>query len=168
MVTQIDVVVGDITKIAADAIVNAAKESLMGGGGVDGAIHRAAGPELREACVPLAPCPVGKARVTLGFNLPARYVVHTVGPVWRCGAAGEGELLAACYRNSLEAAAEVGARSIVFPGISTGIYGYPIDLANIVAVASIREYVATNPDTFDLVALIWLTEAEANLARSLL
>ena len=161
-------IVGDITKIEADAIVNAAKESLLGGGGVDGAIHYAAGPELVAACMPLAPCPVGEARVTPGFKLLAKFVVHTVGPIWKGGDRGEPDLLAACYRNSLAAAADVGARSVVFPGISTGIFGYPIDLANGVAVREIKLYLESNPDAFDRVSLIWLTEVEAAMARALL
>lgn len=164
--TMIESIVGDITKIQADAIVNAAKESLLGGGGVDGAIHYAAGPELVEACRPLAPCPVGEARVTPGFKLPATHVIHAVGPVWHGGAAGEPEALAACYRNSLAAAEQVGARTVVFPGISTGIFGYPIDLANRVAVTEIESYVGAHPDAFDRVSLIWLTEVEAAMARS--
>lgn len=166
--TLIDSIVGDITKVVADAIVNAAKESLLGGGGVDGAIHYAAGPELVAACQPLAPCPVGEARVTPGFKLPATYVIHTVGPVWSGGEKGEPEALAACYRNSLALAEQIGARSVVFPGISTGIFGYPIDQANRVAVSEIKRYVAEYSDVFDRVSLIWLTEVEAAMARELL
>jgi O-acetyl-ADP-ribose deacetylase (regulator of RNase III) len=130
--------IADITMLAVDAIVNAANERLAPGGGVCGAIHRAAGPELARACEDAAPCPTGEARLTPGFNLPARYVIHAVGPVWRGGHSGEAELLAAAYRSALRLANEAGLESVAFPAISTGIYGYPLRAATEVAVAAVR------------------------------
>jgi O-acetyl-ADP-ribose deacetylase (regulator of RNase III) len=133
----IEVIEGDITKLALDAIINAANRTLLGGGGVDGAIHRAAGPRLREACAALCGCNTGEAKMTPGFDLPARYVIHTVGPVWRGGTEGEDGLLANCYCNSLALAREHGLRSIAFPAISTGAYGFPPDRAARIAVDSV-------------------------------
>ena len=145
---------GDITQSPVVAIVNAANESLLGGGGVDGAIRRAAGPELKAASLAQAPCPTGEARITPGFRLPARFVVHTVGPVWSGGGREEAALLARCYRRSLDLAAEAGARSIAFPAISTGVYGYPREAAARVAVDAVRGWVEAHPDAFDRVVLV--------------
>lgn len=151
--TRIEVERGDITAMAVDAIVNAANSALAGGGGVDGAINRAAGPELVKASRALAPCPAGEARITPGFRLKAAHVIHTVGPVWHGGGRGEAETLAGCYRSSLDLAAGVGARSVAFPAISTGVYGYPKEAAAKIAVAAIREWIGAHPDAVDRIVL---------------
>jgi O-acetyl-ADP-ribose deacetylase (regulator of RNase III) len=142
---RIMVVEGDITKQKVEAIVNAANSTLLGGGGVDGAIHRAAGPGLLEECRRLAGCPTGRAKITKGYNLPAKWVIHTVGPVWHGGARGEGELLASCYRTSLELAVEMGILTIAFPAISTGAYGFPLERATAIAVREVRSFLEKNP-----------------------
>ncbi len=139
---KLEVIQGDITTQHVDAIVNAAKNSLLGGGGVDGAIHKAAGPALLAECMELNGCPTGEARVTGGYNLPAKWIIHTVGPVWRGGKSGEDDLLAACYSNSLIAAAREGIKTIAFPSISTGAYGFPIERAAPIAVREINRFLA--------------------------
>ena len=138
--SRIEVVGGDITRLDVDAIVNAANTSLLGGGGVDGAIHRAAGPELLAECQTLGGCPTGEARITKGYRLPARHVIHTVGPVWRSGNRGEADLLASCYRNSLALAERHGLGTVAFPAISCGAYGYPVEAACRLAVRETRDW----------------------------
>ena len=149
---------GDITKLEVDAIVNAANSSLLGGAGVDGAIHRAAGPELLEECRTIGGCPTGEARVTRGYRLPARWVIHTVGPVWRGGGNNEDELLASCYRSSLAAAVELGARTLAFPAISTGLYGFPIDRAASIALEEVTRHLEVG-DPVDAVTFVTFDEA---------
>jgi O-acetyl-ADP-ribose deacetylase len=163
---RVQAVLGDITAEAVDAVVNAANSSLLGGGGVDGAIHRAAGRQLLEACRALGGCPTGEAKATPGYGLPARWVIHTVGPVWRGGGAGEADLLASCYRRSLEVADELGARSVAFPAISTGIYGYPADAAARVAVDAIRS--ASPSTSVELVRLVAFDDRTLALYEELL
>ncbi len=157
----IKITVADITTLDVDAIVNAANEALAPGGGVCGAIHRAAGPGLAHACAAIGHCPTGEARITAGFGLPARHVIHAVGPVWRGGDDGEDGLLASCYRASLELARDNGLRSVAFPAISTGIYGFPADLAAEIAVATVAETEAAHPEAFDRIVLCCFDEASA-------
>jgi O-acetyl-ADP-ribose deacetylase len=161
--TEIEVVTGDITRESTEAIVTAANESLLGGGGVDGAIHRAAGPELARAGAAVAPCDTGDAKATPAFDLdpPVRYVIHTVGPVWDGGAYREAEELASCYRRCLEVADELGVTSIAFPAISTGVYGYPADQAARIAVATLR----STPTSVRLIRLVAFDDATRALLR---
>jgi O-acetyl-ADP-ribose deacetylase len=158
---ELSVIVADIATLAVDAIVNAANSSLLGGGGVDGAIHRAAGPGLLEECRRLGGCAPGDAKITSGHRLPARQVIHTVGPIWQGGGAGEDATLASCYRRSLEVAQEHGLRTIAFPAISTGVYGFPPERAAPIAVRAVRE--AASPDRFEKVILCCFSEPSARL-----
>jgi O-acetyl-ADP-ribose deacetylase (regulator of RNase III) len=155
------VIVADITTLALDAIVNAANESLLGGGGVDGALHRAAGPELLEECRRIGGCPTGEARITKGYRLPARFVIHTVGPVWQGGDRGEPALLASAYRSSLALAHKHGLRSLAFPAISTGIYAFPAQQAAEIAAATVTDFVGTHPGAFDEIVFCCFSEASA-------
>lgn len=171
--TRIEIVPGDITQLEVDAIVNAANQAMLGGGGVDGAIHRAAGPGLLEECRatpeahPGVRCPTGEARITGGHELPARFVIHTVGPIWRGGRRGEGELLASCYRESLRLAVEAGARSIAFPAISCGAYGYPVAEAAAVALETVAAFLKTDDTLQRVVFCAFAEDVRAALETAL-
>jgi len=158
---ELSILVDDITRLSVDAIVNAANQSLLGGGGVDGAIHRAAGPELLAACRLLGGCPTGEARITPGFRLPARWVIHAVGPIWTGGHAGEAKLLLGCYRHAFALAEQHGVRSIAFPAISTGVYAFPKDQAAAIALGQMRFH----QDRFERIIACCFSEADAAVYR---
>ena len=155
---NLSIVQGDITQFHTDAIVNAANTSLLGGAGVDGAIHRAAGPGLMAECKTLNGCPTGEARITGGYDLPCRYVIHTPGPIWRGGDHGEAAQLASCYRSCLTLALENGCRTVAFPSISTGVYRFPLDRAAPIAVGAVRGFLASHPAAFDEILFVCFDE----------
>lgn len=157
---KIEIKIGDITEVDADAIVNAANMSLLGGGGVDGAIHRAAGPKLLDECRGLGGCETGQAKITKGYNLPASYVIHTVGPVWHRGRYKEEELLASCYRNSLNLAKKYSLKTIAFPSISTGAYRFPIEKASKIALRTVKMFLKENPGVFEKVIFILFSDQD--------
>jgi O-acetyl-ADP-ribose deacetylase len=167
MKDKIEVQQGDITKCKVDAIINAANTSLLGGGGVDGAIHRAAGPQLLEECRELNGCPTGEAKITKGYNLPAKYVIHTVGPVWNGGNNNEDKLLEDCYRNSLKLAVEYGVRSIAFPAISTGVYRFPLERASQIAVTEVSNFLKSN-DSINKVIFVCFDENTYEVYKKIL
>jgi O-acetyl-ADP-ribose deacetylase len=164
---RIEIHAGDITTLDVDAIVNAANAQLRPGGGVCGAIHRAAGKNLREACAKIGGCPTGQAVHTEGFDLKAKYIIHTVGPVWRGGGENEAALLASCYRTALKIVKEIGARSVAFPAISTGVYGFPLDRATKIAVGTVRDFLAQDDSIDKVIFCVFGAEAEAAYRREL-
>ncbi|NLB74229.1 MAG: O-acetyl-ADP-ribose deacetylase [Firmicutes bacterium] len=164
---RMTVVLGDITRQHVDAIVNAANSTLLGGGGVDGAIHRAAGPRLLDECKSIGGCKTGEAVITRGYRLPATWIIHTVGPVWHGGVSGEAELLAGCYRNSLRLATERGIHTIAFPSISTGAYGYPIDQASQIAVETVARFLKNEPSILEVRFVCFNERAYASCERAL-
>lgn len=162
---MIEFVKGDITKVEADAIVNAANTTLLGGGGVDGAIHRAAGSGLLEECKTLGGCRTGEAKITKGYNLPARYVIHTVGPVWHGGSSGEDGLLESCYRSSLELAKKHAIKSIAFPSISTGAYRFPVERAASIAVKAVEKFIKDNPGALEKATFVLFSDEDLKIYR---
>ncbi|MFH1799698.1 MAG: O-acetyl-ADP-ribose deacetylase [Candidatus Omnitrophota bacterium] len=168
MTTEIELIQGDITCLDCDAIVNAANRTLLGGGGVDGAIHRAAGPALLEACKGLGGCETGEAKITKGYDLPARFVIHTVGPVWHGGKSQEEELLASCYRNSLKCAQAHHLKTIAFPSISTGAYRFPIRKAAAIAVGTVKKFRDENPEVLEKVIFVLFSEQDLEVYRNIL
>ena len=167
MQTTIELIKGDIAKIKADAIVNAANTTLLGGGGVDGAIHRAAGPQLLAECKTLGGCRTGQAKITRGYNLSAKFVIHTVGPIWHGGKSNEEELLNACYRNSLQLAKEYKLTSIAFPSISTGAYRFPMESAAPIAIKTTRAFLEDNPGVFEKVIFVLFSDADFSFYNKL-
>lgn len=167
MTVKIELILGDITKLHVDAIINAANNSLLGGGGVDGAIHRAAGKDLLDECRTLNGCKTGEAKITKGYNLPAQYVIHTVGPIWRGGNNNEPELLASCYRNCLKTASENNIKTLAFPSISTGAYNYPTERAARIALTEINNYLSKN-DTFEKIIIVCFDKVTLGIYQKLL
>ena len=165
--TQIEVLKGDITKLEVDAIVNAANESLLGGGGVDGAIHRAAGGKLLEECRTLNGCETGQSKITKGYNLPAKFVIHTVGPIWRGGNSNERELLKSCYTTALNLAKENGIKSIAFPAISCGVYRFPLEEACRIAIDTVKEFITAN-DCFEKIIFIDINDIIINIYNQII